>query len=201
MGRRSIARERKPLNDKTKKWVLDLLPLLQDKELNRLTLDTIAELAGKSKSTIYSYFSTKEEIYLTATLLVLENLAHAISDDVIEGDDMEKALENMLLQIGQGIEGISIAYLEQLQKHFPDIWKVIDQFTQQVLSQLASIYSRGMKQGTFKSFNVSLLTALDSHFVMSIMTNTASFGEQGLTLKDLVQEYLALRLSALRAGT
>lgn len=44
----------------------------------------------------------------------------------------------------------------------------------------------------------SLLTVLDNHFVISIMTNTAQFRGQGMSLNDLVTEYLELRLSALR---
>ena len=198
MGRKSIDRERKPLTEKAKKWVRELTPLLQDKELNKLTLDELAVLAGKSKSTIYTYFSTKEEIYLNITLLVLNDLGDAISEDAINGDNMELALSEMLMFISKGIEGISIGYLEQLQKHFPEIWSVIEHFTSQVLEHLAQIYQKGMDQGTFKKFNVSLLTALDNHFVMSIMTDASRFSEQGLSLNDVVKEYLELRLSALR---
>ncbi|MEO0403709.1 MAG: TetR/AcrR family transcriptional regulator [Bacteroidota bacterium] len=200
MGRKSINRERKPLNDKTKKWIRELTPLLQDKDLNKLTLDELAVLAGKSKSTIYSYFSTKEEIYLTITQLVLMDLASAIASEKLEEDDMEKALSEMLWHISQGIEGISIGYLEQLQSHFPDIWAIIEDFTSQVLSYLAMIYEKGMTKGTFKQFNVALLTALDSHFVMNIMTDASRFSDQGLSLNDVVKEYLELRLSALKAN-
>ncbi|MEM9052181.1 MAG: TetR/AcrR family transcriptional regulator [Bacteroidota bacterium] len=198
MGRKSIDRKRKPLTEKAKKWVRELTAVLQDKDLNKLTLDELAELAGKSKSTIYSYFSTKEEIYLTITQLVLDDLQGAIAASTISGNDMEEALSEMLFMIGQGIEGISISYLEQLQTYFPEIWAVIQEFTSQVLAVLAMIYEKGMKEGTFKKFNVSLLTALDQHFVMNIMTDASSFSQQGLSLKDLVQEYLELRLSALR---
>lgn len=198
MGRRSIDRERKPLTEKAKQWIRELTPLLQDKELDKLTLNELAELMGKSKSTIYTYFSTKEEIFLMATLLVLEDLAFVGSKDARSGGDMELALRTMLMRISEGIEGISIGYLEQIKDHFPEVWKVIDQFTQQVLANLAEIYEKGMEQGAFKRFNISLLTALDRHFVMSIMTNASAFSQQGLSLKDLVKEYLELRLSALK---
>lgn len=197
MGRKSIDRQRKPLTDKAKRWVRELTLLLQDKDLNKLTLDQLADLIGKSKSTIYSYFSTKEEIYFKVTELVLEDLSFVSSPKILEGKDMAQALKDILFTISIGIEGISIRYLEQLQKHYPEIWEVIEQFTQKVLFNLAMIYEKGMQDGSFKRFNISLLTALDSHFVMNIMTDASSFGEQGLSLKDLVKEYLELRLSAL----
>lgn len=198
MGRKSKDRARKKLTAKAEKWVRKLIPLLQEKELDKLTLDQISELSGKSKSTIYTYFSTKEEIYFKVTQLVLEDLKFAASSDAISGEDMEQVLRSILLNISNGIEGISISYLEQLQQHYPEIWSVIEEFTSKVLLNLAAIYEKGMNQGSFKRFNISLLTALDSHFVISVMTDTAKFEKQGLSLKDLVMEYLELRLSALR---
>lgn len=197
MGRKSIDRQRKPLTDKAKKWVRELTPLLQEVDLRKLTLDELSEMAGKSRSTIYTYFSTKEEVYLTITQFVLEDLRSAISPETLAQSNMGEALSHLLHSIRKGIEGISISYLEQLQNHFPEIWDVIQEFTDQVLSLLSTLYQMGMDQGHFKSFNVSLLTALDRHFVMSIMTDTAQFKEQGLSLRDLVTEYLELRLGAL----
>ena len=198
MGRKAIVRERKPLNDKARNWVRNVVPLLQDQALDKLTLDQLAELMGKSKSTIYSYFSTKEEIYQTAVQLVLDSLVDTISPEAIEGENMEAVLEQMLMTISEGIEGISIHFLEQIQKHFPDVWLIIEGFTDLLIANFKEIYSRGMRAGTFRPYNLELLLALDKHFVMSIMTDTSKFEEQGLTLNLLVKDYIELRLFALR---
>lgn len=198
MGRKSIKRDRKPLTDKAKIWVRNLVPLLQNQSLDQLTLDDLAVLMNKSKSTIYSYFSTKEEIYLTAVHLILDDLKYVISKEATEGEDMEQVLRTMLFTISEGIEGLSIGFLEQIKLHHPGVWLIIEEFTIRLLTNLEQIYAKGMKTGTFKSFNISLLTALDRHFVMSIMTNTAHFKDQGLSLNHLVTEYIELRLSALR---
>ena len=153
---------------------------------------------GKSKSTIYSYFSTKEEIYQTAVQLILDDLAMVVSEEILLGEDMEKVYRSILLKISEGIEGISISYLEQIQKYFPEVWSVIEAFTEKLLAILEVVYTQGMQSGKFKTFNISLLTALDNHFVMSIMTDTAQFSDQGMSLNDVVTEYLELRLSALK---
>jgi AcrR family transcriptional regulator len=196
MGRKPIARKRKPLTDKARVWVRQLVPLLQDQDLEKLTLDELAELMGKSKSTIYSYFSTKEEIYQTAVQLVLDELVFVISPEAIKGEDMELVLRSMLLEISEGIEGISIRFLEQIQDHFPEIWLTIEHFTDKLLSNFEVIYKEGMRSGTFKQFNLPLILALDRHFVMSIMTDSNQFSSQ-MELKELVRDYLELRLSAL----
>jgi AcrR family transcriptional regulator len=157
------------------------------------------ELTGRSKSTIYSYFSTKEEIFKTAVYLILDDMKDVIASEAMKSeDDMEQVYRSMLIKISVGIEGISIGFLEQIKQHFPEVWLIIEAFIGQVLTNLESIYRKGMQSGDFKRFNISLLTALDNHFVMSIMTNTAKFQGQGMSLNDLVTEYLELRLSALK---
>lgn len=198
MGRKSIERNRKPLTKKAKAWVRELLPLLQDKELDKLTLDEVAQLIGKSKSTIYSYFSTKEEIYQTAVQLVLDDMLDVLAPNTTSDQNMEELLQVMLTRISEGIEGISIGFLEQLQVHFPTVWAIIEQFTDQLLRTFELVYKQGMDQGDFRSYNLELMLALDKHFVMSIMTDAQRFSAQGMSLKELVNEYLALRLNALR---
>ena len=200
MGRKAIARARKPLTQKAEVWVRQLVPLLQNRQLAHLTLDELAELMGKSKSTIYSYFSTKEEIYLTAVQLILDDLRSVLSDDLLEQQDMEYVLRLILTTISQGISGISIRFLEQIQLHFPEAWSVIEGFTSSLLDKLELIYEKGMEARAFKRFNVSILIALDRHFVMSIMTNADLFSKKGMDLQDLVNEYLELRMSALKIG-
>jgi len=198
MGRKSIARERKPLTDKAKKWVKALVPTLQHKSLSSLTLDEIAVLAGKSKSTIYEYFSTKEEIYKAVVQSVLDDIAYVISEEAIQGDDVEEVYRTLLYRLSQGIEGLSLQFMEQIQNHFPEIWKIIEGFAAKVLSNLECLYKKGMEAGVFKTFNISLLMALDNHFVMSIMTNAQPYTSQGMSFHDLVTEYLELRISALK---
>lgn len=198
MGRKSIDRPRKTLTPKARIWVKEMVLLLQDKDLEHLSLDELAELTGKSKSTIYTYFSTKDDIYQTAVQLILDDMVFIISAEAIEGENMEVVLRNMLLKISEGIEGISIQFLEQIQRHYPEIWLNIKRFTDQLLTNFEIIYNEGMHKGAFRKSNVQLLLALDRHFIMSIMTDAKQFSAQGMSLKDLVKEYLELRLNALR---
>ena len=198
MGRKSIPKARKPLTSKAKVWIRDLIPLIQDQPLDKLTLDELAVLMGKSKSTIYSYFSTKEEIYQTVVQLVLDDMMDLISTDTVEGKNMELVLQAVLLKISEGIKGISIGFLEQIQLHFQEVWLIIEHFTDRLLTNFEIIYKYGMQEGSFRQFNLQLLLALDRYFVMSIMTDAKKFSTQGMSLHDLVQEYIELRLNALR---
>ena len=61
MGRKSLNKNRKPITKKVKQWLEKLLLELQDKDLEKVTIDDLALLADKSKSTIYIYFDPRNE--------------------------------------------------------------------------------------------------------------------------------------------
>tara|TARA_B100000795_G_scaffold4331_1_gene3014 strand:+ start:27210 stop:27401 length:192 start_codon:yes stop_codon:yes gene_type:complete len=63
MGRKSLNKNRKPITKKIENWLHELLLELQNKDLNKLTIDDLAKLAKKSKSTIYIYILRANKIF------------------------------------------------------------------------------------------------------------------------------------------
>ena len=198
MGRHAKEKERKPLSRKTKQWLRELIPLIQDKALQKLTINDLADLVGKSKSNIYSYFSSKEEIYATALQLMIEDMQPLLSEEVLEGENMELVYRSIMVEISKGIEDLSIQFLDQIQTSFPNVWAIVEQFTDALLANLKRVYEKGMATGEFRASNVLLLTAMDNHFVMSIMTDAEYFSSQYISLNDLVTEYSEMRIRALK---
>ena len=121
-----------------------------------------------------------------------------VSPEAIHGEQIDQVLSQMMAKISEGIAGISISFLEQIQRYYPQVWQVIETFTHKLLSNFEYIYEKGMKEGSFKVYNMQLLLALDKHFIMSLMTDTKQFSTDGLSLQALVSEYLELRVNALR---
>lgn len=197
MGRKSIDKERKPLSKKATLWVEELFFILQDKKLNQLTLDEIAASINKSKSTIYTYFKTKEEIYETVILMVLSNLEDAIYEELPENVDIVDLYEELFFKICKGIDGMSIGFLNQIKRFYPNVWAKVYEFTNNVLNTLNLIYVEGMKLGRFNQFNTKLLIAMDEAFIMSIMTDVSRFKEDNLSLENIVNQYFKLRMKAL----
>lgn len=197
MGRKSIDKERKPLSKKATLWVEELFFILQDKKLNQLTLDEIAASINKSKSTIYTYFKTKEEIYETVILMVLSNLEDTIYEELPENVDIVDLYEELFFKICKGIDGMSIGFLNQIKRFYPNVWAKVYEFTNNVLNTLNLIYVEGMKLGRFNQFNTKLLIAMDEAFIMSIMTDVSRFKEDNLSLENIVNQYFKLRMKAL----
>lgn len=197
MGRKSIDKERKPLSKKATLWVEELFFILQDKKLNQLTLDEIAASINKSKSTIYTYFKTKEEIYETVILMVLSNLEDTIYEELPENVDIVDLYEELFFKICKGIDGMSIGFLNQIKRFYPNVWAKVYEFTNNVLNTLNLIYVEGMSLGRFNQFNTKLLIAMDEAFIMSIMTDVSRFKEDNLSLENIVNQYFKLRMKAL----
>ena len=76
MGRKSTEKLRKSKQEKIDAWMLELLPKMQAYSPQKITMDQLAALIGKRKSTIYEYFSSKEEVILYAAQLRIKQLSH-----------------------------------------------------------------------------------------------------------------------------
>lgn len=195
MGRKALEKDRKPLSPKAQIWVRELFPKLQNKSLEKLTLDDIASLINKSKSTIYTYFTTKEEIFDTTVIMILNDLEGAVLKEVPEDRSVKDLYAEVLIQISTGISGMSIQFVEEIKLYYPTVWQTIRSFIDRLIGSFRKLYERGMETGEFKSYNIDLLMAMDYHFVLSIMTDSQQFKD--LSLNDLVTQYLDLRIRAL----
>lgn len=195
MGRKALEKDRKPLSPKAQIWVRELFPKLQNRSLEKLTLDDIASLINKSKSTIYTYFTTKEEIFDTTVIMILNDLEGAVLKEDPKDRSVKDLYAEVLIQISTGISGMSIQFVEEIKLHYPTVWQTIRSFIDRLIGSFKKLYERGMETGEFNSYNIDLLMAMDYHFVLSIMTDSQQFKD--LSLNELVTQYLDLRIRAL----
>ena len=197
MGRRALSKNRKPLTKKVKAWLADLLLKLQSEDLEQLTMDDIAFLAKKSKSTIYVYFDSKEEILLAASKTRLEGSTKTIAHVLTEDLDTLQLYRSLVHIFIEATVGISISYLQSIKKNYPVIWQVIEETTDYFLHLLSKQYKKGMEEGIFNEVSVELASHLDKIFVMQVVTNPDFFNDDSYTTSDLIKDYLNLRLTGL----
>lgn len=198
MGRKSIKRARKKKSAKTEAWANALLPKLKNLSLQSLTMNDIAALIGKSKSTVYEYFTTKEEILAYAVSLHLQQLSAYRSILQSDSEDLIACFEAFILFLGSGISKISHKFLNDLRLDFPEIWKDISAFIATLLSDIRLFYERGIKQGQFKNISPDLMTKMDELFVFQIISDNDFFERTQMTLEQVAQDYLRLKLDGFR---
>jgi len=197
MGRKSIPKNRKEKDQKVEQWTQAMLPKLKNKHLGDLTMDDLAKLMNKSKSTIYQYFTTKEEVFEYTTEVRMNRLStykNEISTAILTLDYNHDAFVNIFTE---GAKDISAFYLKQLQQYYPSAWAIIEDFLYDLINDLKEFYISGIKNNLFKPLSVELLTKLDEYFIMQLIVDDHFFSQSKETLASMVKNYMALKFEGL----
>ncbi|MDW3648351.1 MAG: TetR/AcrR family transcriptional regulator [Bacteroidia bacterium] len=194
MGRKSTDKERKKLSPKMQAWLKDLLPLIQEKNLKEMSMDELAKIGKKSKSTLYEYFVSKEEILSAAVRLLILNLGGYQLSRKKEAEHIVKDLYTLIEWIAGGVKHISFSLIGQIKADFPEIWEEVDMYLKGVLKELESLYVQGMEVGAFRKMPVNLLLSLDQYFVMEWISQQDN---SQLSLEQMIHDYVDIRMKGI----
>jgi predicted DNA-binding protein YlxM (UPF0122 family) len=197
MGRKAVLKKRKPITNKVKNWLSDLLIKIQYENLEDLTIDDLAKLAGISKSTVYEYFKSKEEILCAACETKVEVLVNELALLRDENISTNELYEKFVELFANGTSDISIGFLQSIKKYYPNAWVLIESFIESYLDLLKMQYTKGMSEGIYTKTSIELLINIDKIFVLQVVTNFSLFNDKTYTLSQLIREYLNLRLNGL----
>ncbi len=197
MGRKAITKSRQNNQEKMEQWAGALFPFFQQHGLKGITIDRMASWLNKSKSTLYQYFSSKEEIILLSLQLKLTSLLpyqRILTDTNFNHVDR---YQNFLEFIAEHISDISSLFLADLQEDYQAIWEIIDQFLNQLLRVCEAFYEEAIEAKIFEPRSTKLLLETDRHFIFGLLMNPDFLRENNLTLSELTVQYLELRLNGL----
>ncbi|WP_108802574.1 TetR/AcrR family transcriptional regulator [Aquimarina sp. Aq107] len=197
MGRKSIHRERKDKTKKVEQWTQAILPKLSTMPLGELTIDDLAVLMNKSKSTIYQYFVTKEEIFEYITQVRIDRLKAYKNEISGELSTINYHYETLAKILAEGVKDISPFYLKQLQIHYPTAWSIVNDFLQGLLKDLKHFYVLGIENKMFKTVSPELLIKLDEYFIMQLITDHTFFNNNQQTLESAIKEYMYIKFEGL----
>lgn len=192
-----MSRKRKSISPKVNIWLGELLLLLQYEDLDKLTMDDIARLVGKSKSTIYEYFESKEDILLAACQTRISFLVESGLKEAQQERSTVERYERLVEIFAEGTAGISIHFLQSIKQHYPKAWELIEEFTNNYIDLLKEQYRQGMAEGIYNPISIELLGFLDRLFVTQVVTNPDFFSDEQYSVSNLVRDYLRLRLHGL----
>jgi len=197
MGRKSTTKSRKAKTKKVEKWTKAILPKLKHTDLGELTMDDLAILMKKSKSTIYEYFKTKEEVFEYITQIRIDYLYDYKSEITSEIIQLDYQYEVLTTILSKGAQDISAFYLKQLQLHYPTAWKIIDDFLLDLLEDLKRFYKNGIESKLFKPISIDLMIKLDQYFILQLITDDTFFSNSKETLETIIKDYMLLKFEGL----
>jgi AcrR family transcriptional regulator len=193
MGRKPTTKPRKRDEKVLYDWAARLYPYLQDEGIKSLTMNRAAQILDKSKSTIYEYLRSKEdilELIVDYKLTELYTYKNCLNDS---SSPYAQRLENAISLIIERIGGLSNLFLIELHQYYPEQWSKVRLFLKEAIEVLDKYYEEGVFNGTFRPFDIALMTWMDQ-VIISQLLDARQLEENGLTFGKALDEYLKIKL-------
>ncbi len=119
--------------------------------IKSLTMDDISSHLGISKKTLYQYVSDKND-------LVKKSIELAVNEDQCLLNDIatneENAIDEVLAinkRISQKLQSVQPAVMYDLQKHYPEAWKIMENHKQCfIYDMIINNINTGIEQGMYR---------------------------------------------------
>jgi len=200
MGRKATSKPRINNPQKRAQLAERAFPLFQTQGLRNITMDEVATYVGKSKATIYKYFSSREAIIssaLSQRLAAIKAFEHILNDTKLPYlQRYFDSINHLHTQLGD----ISTLFLADLKYLFPNIWKLISQLIDEVSTLLQCYYKEGIERKIFNAINVNLLLLSDKFF-FTTLSDPDFLQKNQLTIQVAFAQYFELKFIGLLKDT
>ncbi len=192
MGRKSSNKKRINHPEKKDELVRQLIPYLQERGLQGVTMDDMAEAMNISKATVYKYFHSREEILAATIAVKLDEIKHF--DDYLNDRKVDylDRYKNAVEYLSVNISDITTIFLADLKTFFPHLWQLIDAFKEYCMNALKTYYNEGMRKGYFNKINPEIMVMSD-HFFLDKLTDPDFLITHKLTIKQAFDEYFRMK--------
>ncbi|QQR97655.1 MAG: TetR/AcrR family transcriptional regulator [Sphingobacteriales bacterium] len=192
MGRKYVSKTRNKNLDKRNFYLQKLLYNFKIHGTKKLSIDKLANELGISKSTLYEYFKSKDEI----VGLLLDDILFKIRDaEKILNDKHSSYIDryyHSIDLISEHLSDISNVLLDDLKNDYPTHWKNIEALIEYLSDILTIYYDEGKKLGYFKNIDTRILVLSDRLFFNAI-SDTTYLKKNNISLKILFDEYFKMK--------
>ncbi len=136
----------------------------------KISMDEIARELSMSKSTLYKYFPSKQDIVSESIKLLVTDVKQKISDIICtQNNAVEKFIEIIRL-LTKIITKFSDKWMSDLQLHAPNIWFELDE-TRKVLMyvNISKIIVQGQKEELIKKYPPEIVITLITGAIRNIV--------------------------------
>lgn len=137
---------------------LVILKLFGNKGI-RFTTDDLAKDLGTSKRTIYTYFTSKDEMIEKTIDYVFGDII-AIDTQIVENRDFK--LQEKIKLCFQNIPdayniGTIIRQMDDLQRYYPSMWKKVNDYLNKIWDPVIHLVEQGIKNNEIEEINTVIL--------------------------------------------
>lgn len=111
---------------------------------SRISVDEITTDLAMSKKTFYKYFSSKEDLVLQIMERFMGNVRLNVERILLSDKSAVEKLYEVISVIASNASRLTPAFGADIKKHIPQLWKQIEEFRRQ---RISDVFSRLVKQG------------------------------------------------------
>jgi AcrR family transcriptional regulator len=188
MGRVALDKTRVDNEKKRVRFAKTITPLLFLKGYKDLSSSEICEIIGKSKATVYKYFSSSEEIICLA---IIEKINEFESISVI-CDMKEKSvadrLELIFDKLGRFLNKFDPNHWNSVEKDHPKAYKKLLDAIKKWDKKILKLYREGITNKELYRFETKMMLHLDKSYVFALLY-TNYLKEEQLTYSEAFRNY------------
>lgn len=128
-------------------------------EGTKFTTGDLAKELATSKRTIYSYFSSKDEIIERTIDFVFSEII-ASDNEILENDEL--TLQGKIRIYFENVPhaynlGAIISHTDDLQKYYPHLWKKVNGYLNTIWDKFIRLVEQGVKNGELQEIDTMIL--------------------------------------------
>jgi AcrR family transcriptional regulator len=124
----------------------------------KTTMDEVASELGMSKKTIYKFFPSKEDLVRAIAKHFMNRMKSKILPALNSDKNAIEKLGELIKILAGASEKISTKRMEEMKRHFPQIWNEIDSFrTKMMFENITKVIDQGKTEGLFIDYPTSIV--------------------------------------------
>lgn len=124
----------------------------------KTTMDEIASELKMSKKTIYKFFPSKDDLVKAIAKFFMNRMKNKIVPALQSDKNAIEKLSDLINILAKASEKISAARMEELKRHYPNIWNDIDNFrTEMMFGNITKVIDQGKKEGLFIDYPTNIV--------------------------------------------
>lgn len=175
--------------DKKEQIIFEATKVFIDNGYYKTKMEMIAQKVGIGKSTIYEYFSSKQELFYEAIFYVHKHFYQDLRCSLEKEKDPKKQLKMVIVAYLLFCKVLSrqTEIMEHMDEVPGDIKKELLSFLQQSYSLLEGVLQKGIEEKKFRPCNVPLMSKILTGMLLS---SHIHFLEGQESLQDMMDEML-----------
>ena len=136
----------------------------------KTTMDEVASELGMSKKTIYKFFPSKDDLVMAIAKHFMNVMKSKIVPALNTDKNAIEKLAELINILATASDKISTKRMEEMKRHFPEIWNEIDKFrTKMMFENITKIINQGKDEGLFIDYPTSIIMTILVVSVRSIV--------------------------------